>query len=274
MGKKPKFGICKLCGKYTVLTYEHVPPKAAFNDTPVKQISGNEAIKSLGEDRLPWDLSNLYGTIQQRGKGEYYLCHSCNENTGSWYVPYFVRFIRGIFYAISSTGGLENETAIQLSAESIRPLPLFKEIMVMFCNINHNCFGDENLRSFLLDRNSNAFDSKRYRVFCYIAKGPVLRMNGLSVACYTSSRKETMMVTMSEITATPLGFALYIDLPEGYEPQGCEITPFSNCRYEETAKCEMLLPVLESNIMFSGDYRTKEEIEATVEQNERYNNTN
>lgn len=267
MGKKPKFGICRLCGKDTVLTYEHVPPKAAFNNSSVKQISGSEIIKSLGEDRLPWDLSNLYGTIQQRGKGGYYLCHSCNENTGSWYVPYFVRFIHEVFYIISSTGGLENETAIHLSAESIRPLPLFKEIMVMFCNINHNCFGDENLRSFLLDKESNTFDSKKYRVFCYIAKGPVLRMNGLSVACYTSYGKKPMMVAMSEITAMPLGFALYIDLPEGYEPQGCEITTFTNYRYDETAKCEMLLPILESNIVFSGDYRIKREIAAIVEQN-------
>ena len=264
MRKKPIFGTCKLCGKYTVLTYEHVPPKAAFNNIPVKQISGNEAIKSLCEDRLPWDLSNLYGRIQQRGKGGYYLCHSCNENTGAWYATYFVSFIHGIYYAISSAGGLHDETGIKLSAESIRPLPIFKEIMVMFCNINHNCFGDKNLRSFLLNRDSNIIDRNRYRVFCYIAKGPVIRTNGLSVNCYLSSSKEPMMVAISEITAMPLGFALYIDMPNGYKPQGCEITTFSSFKYEETVKCEISFPVLETNIMFSGDYRTKEEIEATA----------
>ena len=269
MRKKPIFGICKLCGKYTVLTYEHVPPKAAFNNAPVKQIRGYEVIKSLGEDRLPWDLSNLYGKIQQRGKGGYYLCHSCNENTGAWYVTCFASFIRGLYYAISSSGGLHDETAIKLCAESIRPLPIFKEIMVMFCNINQNCFGDEKLRSFLLDRGSNVFDSEKYRVFCYIAKGPLLRTNGLSVLlCKSPNIEEPILVSISEITAMPLGFALYIDMPEEYKPQGCEITSFSSFRYEDTAKCEMPLPVLESNIMFSGDYRTKEEIKTTVERNQ------
>ncbi len=269
MGKKPKFGICKLCGKYTVLTYEHVPPKAAFNDAPVKQISGNEAIKSLGEDRLPWDLSGLYGTIQQRGSGGYYLCHSCNENTGSWYVPYFQNFVQGVFYAVGSIGELSNVTSVQLNAESIRPLPIFKEIMVMFCNINNNCFGDENLRSFLIDKNNNSFDDKKYRVFCYIAKGPIIRMNGLSVACKLSPDKTSIMLTISELSAMPLGFALYVDLPERFKPKGCEITLFSNFQYEETAKCDMVLPLLENNTMFSGDYRTKEEIEATIKQNEK-----
>ena len=269
MGKKPKYGICKLCGKYSILTYEHVPPKAAFNDTSIKQVSGEEALKSVADDRLPWDLSGLYGTIHQQGTGGYYLCNNCNENTGSWYASYFVRFVQGIFHAIYSSGGLNDETAIELSAESIRPLPVFKKIMTMFCDINNKCFGDENLRSYLLDKDNNTFDDKKYRVFCYISKGPVMRLNGLSVKCYTSSDTNPLLVAISEISSVPLGFTLYIDMPEGYEPKGCEITPFSKCRYQETVKCSMCLPVLESNTMFSGDYRTKEEIEEVIAQNKK-----
>ena len=152
-------------------------------------------------------------------------------------------------------------------AECIRPLPIFKEIMVMFCDINHKCFEDKNLRQFLLEKDSEVpFDSKKYRVFCYIAKGPLYRMNGLSAHVYNATTTAPLIVRMSEISTIPLGFALYIDLPDGYNPKGCEITSFSQFHYEDETKCEMILPLLESNIIFSGDYRTKKEIENTVKQ--------
>lgn len=261
LGKKPKFGNCKLCGKYTVLTYEHVPPKCAFNASPVRLISGNEAIKSLNEQSNPWDLSKLLGKIQQRGKGGYYLCSECNANTGSWYVPNFESFIQGVYGALSSAKGvLENDAAI-IRTESIRPLPILKEIMVMFCDINHNCFGDQHLRSYLLDKdNTDLFDSEKYRVYCYIAKGPIQRMNGISVSCIGEPSGALTLLTISEITSFPLGFALYIDLPDSYTPKGCDITSFAKFKYDEEVSIRMALPILESNIMFSGDYRTKEEL--------------
>ena len=35
-------GICHLCGKYTELTFEHVPPKSANNKDRAKLITGRE----------------------------------------------------------------------------------------------------------------------------------------------------------------------------------------------------------------------------------------
>ena len=67
-----------------------------------------------------------------------------------------------------------------------------------------------------------------------------------------------------------MGFALYIDLPDGYKPKGCEITEFSCFNYEEEVPCEITLPILENNTLFSGDYRTKEEIEKAIEENHRW----
>lgn len=92
--KKKQYGKCKLCGNFTKLTFEHVPPKSAFNDTPVKIVSGEDAISTLGDDRLPWDFSDLHGRTQQRGKGGYYLCKSCNSITGAWYQICFPKSIQ------------------------------------------------------------------------------------------------------------------------------------------------------------------------------------
>ena len=40
-------GICHLCGKYTKLTIEHVPPKSAFNKGKVLNVNGVELIKAM-----------------------------------------------------------------------------------------------------------------------------------------------------------------------------------------------------------------------------------
>ena len=137
-------GKSKICGQYKNLTFEHVPPKSTFNYRPVKLVNGFEL---LSEDRLPWDTSGLNGKIQQKGKGDYYLCADCNNKTGAWYIPYYQEFVIGIYKALigidlSQVGGLEIKT------DKLRPLAIIKQILVMFCDINNDCFGNENLREF------------------------------------------------------------------------------------------------------------------------------
>lgn len=269
MGKQSRYGICRLCGEYRALTFEHVPPRCAFNSTPAKHISGTEIMKTLGDDTtLPWDFSNLRSKTQQKGKGGYYLCSDCNSNTGSWYVPFYENFAQGIYSALQSGKISTRQNCFSIMLESIRPLPIFKQIMVMFCDINQNCFDDKKLRYFLMNKETESpFESNKYRVFCYLAKGPLLRMNGLSVHVYDATTNP-IIVSMSEIITMPLGLALYIDMPEEFTPEGFEITGFSKYQYGDITSCELTLPILESNIAFSGDYRTKEEILSAVEKSQ------
>jgi len=43
-------GVCHICGKYCELTFEHIPPKQAFNWQRAKIYNGDEALKrSKGE---------------------------------------------------------------------------------------------------------------------------------------------------------------------------------------------------------------------------------
>ena len=89
MASKYKFGRCKLCGKETKLTFEHVPPEKAFNSFTVKKYSFEEAIKILSGTREP---NELKGKLQQKGSGDYYLCQQCNNCTGSWYMAEYTKF--------------------------------------------------------------------------------------------------------------------------------------------------------------------------------------
>lgn len=64
------WGKCALCGKECELTFEHIPPRAAFNSTPARPVSGVEVLteKNLNDkERLPWDTTGLrYQNQQQR----------------------------------------------------------------------------------------------------------------------------------------------------------------------------------------------------------------
>ena len=39
MKKKPRKGFCAICGLECELTFEHIPPRAAFNDKPSRMYS-------------------------------------------------------------------------------------------------------------------------------------------------------------------------------------------------------------------------------------------
>lgn len=70
---KNHFGKCALCGKECELTFEHVPPRAAFNSTPARPVSGNEIFKEEvinDKERMPWDTEGLKYQNQQQGMAD------------------------------------------------------------------------------------------------------------------------------------------------------------------------------------------------------------
>src|SRR5438552_9354996 len=81
-------GVCHLCGTEGRLSFEHVPPKAAFNNRPVVAYGFEEAIKAGPEN-------SGKGRIQQRGAGAYTLCGKCNNDTGRWYGKHYAAWTYG-----------------------------------------------------------------------------------------------------------------------------------------------------------------------------------
>lgn len=260
------YGKCCLCGQHKKLTFEHVPPKSAFNSTKTKIVPGIEALKKP-TSQMPWDLSGLHSKEQQRGTGDYYLCGECNSNTGFWYISHYTNFVKCIDEKLRNKNySFVQPRSLEISFEHIRPLAIFKGIMVLFCDINHHYFNDENLQSYLLNYMETELDTKKYRLFIHIHGGGLQRVAGLSSITFTGGDKiETIF--LSEITTYPIGLTLYFDLPDTYHPAGIEITPFAHFPYAHQISTILQLPVLESNVMFPGDYRTKAEIKEQIERN-------
>lgn len=49
-------------------------------------------------------------------------------------------------------------------------------------------------------------------------------------------------------------------MPQNYKSEGVELTSFSEWDYEDERDVQIIIPKLECNTIFSGDYRTKVEI--------------
>ena len=69
MWEKSKEGKCRICGKISPLTYEHVPPRKAFNSNKAFVYCGRKILEQDSEG-FPWEISSrLKGKQLQRGIG-------------------------------------------------------------------------------------------------------------------------------------------------------------------------------------------------------------
>lgn len=266
MGKH--FGKCALCGKECELTFEHIPPRAAFNNKPVKGVSGE---KFIGLDRNPWEIEDLPYINLQRGNGKYSLCSECNNNTGSWYGEEYYHMVRAA-YSLLAMRKKKPVTGIEI--KDFYPLRFIKQVLSMFCSINPAA--DERiepLRSFVLDKNASNLDTTKYKLCMYFTESPLLKLNGLSVMVHLLENKIEAMA-ISEITAFPLGFLLYFDPTENWDYKGIDITSFAQVGYDEKKKATIPLLLFEVNSWISGDFRTKDEIAQCIADNREWKEEN
>lgn len=117
-------GECCICGNVGKLTFEHVPPAAAFNDRRVFQAKIDEL---LGGKWIPGEPMTR-GKYVQRGAGRHSLCGKCNNDTGAWYGTPYVDFARQAMVLLHRSDG-----KMSLAYPyRIFPLRVLKQIVVMF----------------------------------------------------------------------------------------------------------------------------------------------
>ena len=96
MARQEHTGICHICGEYKKLTYEHIPPEAAFNSQRRKMSTVKELMENKKDNRAPWDIEGLKYKQFQQGTGFFTLCGECNSFTGAKYGVTYSDFIKAI----------------------------------------------------------------------------------------------------------------------------------------------------------------------------------
>lgn len=251
-------GICQICGQLKELTAEHIPPQKAFNSSSATIYPFKEVTKILtGTDgRMPWDTQGLKGVPQQGGYKRYCLCQPCNNNTGQWYMRTYSDFVNTIHNMIHEEN-LAAGNSYSFTIQNFYPLRLYKAMMTMMCDINNNCFGDDNLRQFILTKESNTLDTQRYSLHMFLVSPSITRIKG--GAGLFIARNDFVIV--SEVASYPLGFALYLDKPSTYVPFGLNVNNLLTAGYYD--QMDVLfheVPFVELNSHLPVDYRTREQI--------------
>jgi hypothetical protein len=249
--RKKVNGICRICGQQKELSFEHIPPKSAFNDRRYIELKFEDMI-GLGPDDI------IKGPIHQGGIGKHTLCGKCNNDTGSWYGGRFVDWCYQGMDILRRSGG--NPTLIYINY--LYPLSIIKQIVTMFFSVNGDTFCKANpeLVRFVLDK-ERKYLSPKYRFFVYYNITGRFRYSGIvgqmqvdeQFASFSKPR------VMSEITFPPYGYLMTMD-SEPPDTRLIEITHFARHDYAEFREMTMKLPVLPTHTAYPGDYRTKQEI--------------
>lgn len=268
------FGRCALCGKKTELTFEHIPPRSAFNSTPARPVSGDALIGTFSEEkRMPWDIDGLPYSNQQRGMGRFSLCRQCNNDTGTWYGNDYVDFARGVSHVMLKNN-VQQGQMLRIVFKEVYPLRIVKQMLSMICSINQPAMEDtrlSKLADFVLDKDAINLDKGNYKICLYLKTGALMKYCNFSVVVMKSKDGSGIeIIPLSEICAYPFGFIVYFDLPDGSDYKGCDITSFSDLQYNQKCDLEMALPIYETNNVFPLDYRTKGEIISFIEENRKW----
>lgn len=259
MGKNE--GKCHICGKVGFLSFEHIPPKRAYNSNRAWIHYFED---SLINDPIPWDftengkyLGGKRGQQSQRGVGDYTLCERCNNITGSWYANDFVHF-SGEGYRLTYQRILQTNQWVTVELKDIFPLRVLKEIMAMFFSINTSLFAETHpdLQAFVLNRYRRYLSTQKYGVYIFILRGSIARYFGVAGIL---NFKPNDIRLLSELSFPPFGYVLELNPKE--RNKYCDITNFANIyTYNDQQSIKLKIPVYESNTPFPGDYRTKQQV--------------
>ena len=259
-------GICALCGKEADLTFEHIPPKSAFNKTPTRAVSVSGLLKK--KDQLPWDTKGVRYKNLQQGMGDYTLCQSCNNHTGEWYGEAYRQFANRAAFLVSQDipNGMNS-----VEIKEVYPLRIIKQILSMFCSINRpGLYAIDELRTFVLDKEATGLDRTRYRVHMYFTKSGYRKCAPISSIIHLNQDKTVSSTVVSEITAAPLGFLLYCNPTDVQLLEGIDISSFADVGYDQVGNVTLPIDIREVNTWVPSDYRSRAEIIDTIEKNQRW----
>ncbi len=253
MSRRMSVGTCNICDQYCELSYEHVPPRSAFNDRKVLLCS----VDSYW-NHGPGQGRQVRGRQLQSGYGANTLCERCNRTTGKWYAPYFADWCRQGMEFYNKTQG----KAALVYFSMVFPLPILKQIVTMFLARNGGGFQTdkkEPLVRFVLNRESRYLDPKfRFWVY-YVAPGPLRDTPPCAILNIETGRAVHGM----EFSFPPFGYLMTMDSrPE--DRRSFEITHFSRYGIDEMDRVMLSLEELPTHTPVLGDYRRFKQMERSA----------
>jgi hypothetical protein len=252
-------GQCCICGVVGKLSYEHVPPEAAYNDQRIFESNIQKMIADGEEGRKP------KGKWVQRGAGRFTLCEKCNNLTGVWYSKSYVAWARLAKELLDRSDG---QMSLEYYPYRIFPLRVIKQVVTMFCSACGPNFQKRfpDIPKFILNRDER-YLPYGMKVYAYLLDPE--RSVGNRQSPMSGVSKGGTQHIFAEVAFAPLGFVLTGDVV----PVSEKLVDITNFSYSSFFTCQTIflnLPVLPINTWLPGDFRTKEDIAIDLEVNKQY----
>ena len=254
MSKRHKVhGRCHLCGLERELTFEHIPPQAAFNNHTVLY---NDVYTLLQQETS----EPFKGKQQQGGIGRHTLCSRCNSFTGVEYgAPYVTWAAQGMEVVFRT----RTSPLIEMPFH-ILPLHVIKQIVSLFLSVNPISWRDGNpdLVEFVLWPTRKYLHPK-YSIYAFYSVSANQRQSGTTVLSkITDSFQNMGMHAFSEITFPPFGYVMTVQSKS-------VLRQAHDNAYREYRPVYLKLPVLPIHTYLPGDYRTEDQVSRDVQEHNR-----
>jgi hypothetical protein len=245
--KKTILGICRICKERKELTFEHIPPRSAFNKSSrYFTIDSTEYYQNF--EQYNNNEMKPKSKLEQGGLGEYCLCEDCNGFLGSKYVREYKKFAE---IAMSIIYNNEDDIkCYEFDISDINLLKFLKQIIAIFVCTNQPVFTDSypELIEFIRDPNNENL-VKRYRVYMYLNNVGQIRTGKLH---FTNTHG-----AICDFAFPPFGFVLSIDNPKRI----MEVSEITNFKHYNKLKSLEKLPIIlnryPTHYPFPLDFREK-----------------
>jgi hypothetical protein len=251
MAKRKIRDHCWVCGQFRTLTFEHVPPKKAFNNQRVEVCSV--------EDWLYRQPGVSVSGRWQKATGLVATCAGCNNNTGAWYGGEFVAWVlraADILARLPSPAAMDQvpqRIVVTATFPAVAPLLFLKQVVYMILATNGPDFGRLNpdLRQFVLDKEMVGLPP-RYHFHLGLLWGPNARQVGAAGKIDIFKGQNAVL---AEVAFAPFSYVLRIgDRLDSLPP--CDISGFSRYKPDERLDLELTLLVGFCHAPLACDYRS------------------
>lgn len=244
MPRKRAIGPCCICGAEGPLSFEHVPPRAAFNNRPML-LYRLQQVMGTHPEHLP------KGRTSQRGAGAYTLCERCNNLTGRWYGRWFVEWVyQGMNFMAAGRG----QDPLVYVPFHILPLRVIKQVVCMFFSCNGDGFQRKQpeLVRFVLDKHHRHIPPQ-FRIYAFYNLTDRPRKSGIAGQLSVFGHQNVF----SEVAFPPIGYVMTLDSPPP-DKRLADITYFADYGYDDYRAIPLRMPVLPVYSWYPADYRDKE----------------
>jgi hypothetical protein len=250
-------GVCCICGTYGKLSFEHIPPRRAFNDHGVFEADVKKMFESGWQPGVKPD-----GRINQKGAGRFTLCERCNNATGSWYGIPYIEVAKQAMELLDRSGG---DVSLAYPYR-MYPLRFLKQVVTMFFSACGPSLQETHphLVRFVLNRETGVLPPN-FQFYAYLHHPDSMAMRQSGLTGVWSSGKIHLF---SEIAFPPFGLVMSVDGHPPTDQRLCNVTHLHQYGYRSWDVVFLRLPVLHVTTVLPGDFRTATQVRQDIGKND------